>query len=78
VYGLAPRLKEQSLLGMVFALFCISFLAASIPAVVLGGVVYLFDETAALYTATAVFVWKFFDFVKLSIHYVTTDEDEKG
>jgi hypothetical protein len=62
--------------GTVVSLLTISILAAATPAMVLGVVVYLFDQTAAMYTATAVFIWKFFDYVKLSIHCVRTENDE--
>jgi hypothetical protein len=63
--------------GTVVSLLSISIVAAATPAVVLGLLVYLFDPMAALYTATAIFIWKLFDYIKLSIQLVTTHPDDR-
>jgi hypothetical protein len=66
------------MLGTAFLLLALSITAAATPALILGAIVYLFDQQAALYTVTAIFVLKLSEYLKYSVQSMNEHEDGVG
>lgn len=64
------------MVATAISLLFVSLTAAIPPAVILGAIVFFFDESSGMYTALAVFVWKFCEYVRLSIECILEPDNE--
>lgn len=64
------------MLTTALSLLLVSIAAAIPPAVILGLIVCVFDETAGLYTGMAVFVWKLCEYLRIALSCIQGNDDE--